>query len=109
MTEYRYEPEIFVIEDALKYLIESNHSLHRKFDAMSKTLSDVKDAIADLDTTTSTALADIASDISALQAQISAGSTPPDVQPLLDALAAIKAKVVAADPGPQPVAAAPSA
>lgn len=76
---------------------------------MATTVAEVQAAIADLDTTTSTALADIAADltalnaeVAALQQQIGSGQAPPDLSSLVTAIAAIKSKVLAADPGPQP-------
>lgn len=118
------------MQTILNSLHASLHSLHEKVSAiqeaqlhfyryvkeeffrMSKTQADVQAALDDLSATTSTAFSDIAALVSNLEAQIAAlqGQASPDLSSLTDTIAAIKAKVVAADPGaPAAAPAAPSA
>jgi prefoldin subunit 5 len=82
-------------------IVLSLNSLHQKVDHMSKTVADVQAGLDDLASATSTALADIKTEVTALQAQITAlqGVASPDFTQVLASIASIKAKVVAADPG----------
>lgn len=68
---------------------------------MSATQADVQAALTDLSNTLSTALSDISTEVNGLEAQITAlqGATSPDLSPLLTSIAAIRANIVAADPG----------
>ena len=110
MSEYKYEPAVFISEDAIRYLIESLHSLHRKTDAMSKTIAEVEASIADITSAATTQAADVAAKFASLQAQITAlqSAVSPDFTQVLTDLASLKAIVVGADPGAPAAPAAPS-
>jgi hypothetical protein len=92
-------------------IVLSLNSLHQKVDHMSKTVADVQAGLDDLASATSTALADIKTEVTALQAQVTAlqGVASPDFTQVLASIASIKAKVVAADPGAPPAPAQPAA
>lgn len=63
-------------------------------------VSDVQAAVAQLTADTAQTLGDIQAQVTALQAQVTAlqGTTAPDLQPVLDSIAALDATVKAADP-----------